>query len=262
MYIDDAKYREIVDVFRAQESRRRPNISAASKILGLDFRTLSKGWERGWPPSRKRPALPPVKAHFEPQPEPGPVGGTPAGTPAGTPPASGTESAPAGVPTLLGSTPAPAPAPVAPGGDVLAVESAALASNRSVVKGILATATPMLRLLHEGTPKMKAALETLITEQPAAAIRLLGELAKTIEISVKASERLIQAQRVLDGTPSQIHRVEHVEAPRPRLSDGELEAEVRRVKETIDRLTRDDEAIDVEAAAPAPLHAAEEGTIQ
>ena len=61
MYVDVVKYREIVECFRAQEDRRRPIIAAASRATGLDFRTLQKGWEQGWPASRKRPALPPIR---------------------------------------------------------------------------------------------------------------------------------------------------------------------------------------------------------
>jgi hypothetical protein len=65
MHVDASTYIQICGLYRAQPTHRRPNHRAVAKIVGIDQRTLAGGYERGWPCTRRRPALPPIRDVLE-----------------------------------------------------------------------------------------------------------------------------------------------------------------------------------------------------
>jgi hypothetical protein len=246
VFIDQVKYLEMVQVFRAQPAHRRPIFSDASRKLRVHRRTVTEGWEHGWPATKdpRRPTpLPPLKdvcapgtkppEGFDPEPAPrstaapssvgaaalleiaaapGPSSGPSAEAP-------GVESGPSSTPPRARSTtvaPAATADPVAEiaarQASLEAQESRNLVGSLNLAGHIASTGDTVLKMLYEAitSPAAQERLRSFIIEKPERIMSLLADLAKAVESSTKASERIFSMTRLAAGqaTSIQEHRVD------------------------------------------------------
>jgi hypothetical protein len=257
MYVDAQMFARIVDLYRAQPSSRRPNHLQVSKLTGIDRRTLTGGYLEGWPRTRNRPELPPIKTILDAEElaavSPAAEAPTAESVAAATPAAADASATSPAVATAV--MPAPA-VPVDPVEILREAATKALLQELEILKaargnaiGLLVTSQIFLKALHDSAPTIRQRLVALASDKPEKAIALLSELARIESETVRSAERLVATQRVIAGLPSTI--TEHRVAPHtPERTPEELARVSVAVLEAIGRMDdREDGVIEVEATS-------------
>jgi hypothetical protein len=170
----------------------------------------------------------------------GPGSGPSAPAPGVEPGHEASAPAPPSAPAPASTPPAPAPAATPahdPVAEIAARQSALevqegknLVGALSVATNIVATGNGVLKQLFDGvsTPEAQARLRSFITEKPERFMSLLAELAKAVESSTKASERIFSMTRLAAGQATSIQ--EHRGDSRPPVeSPSQTAARVRAV---------------------------------
>lgn len=117
MIVEPQMYAYLASLYRAQP-RSRPNHSQVSELSGLNRRTVVRGYSKGWPRTRNRPELPPIKRVLEEEEEERAASSAPSATSDSSQPvayeaATSLQTPTTAEPTAFVAVPAPVP-PVTP----------------------------------------------------------------------------------------------------------------------------------------------------
>jgi len=230
---DDWTY--LVEHLREQivkEGRVKPDFMRAQRATGIDRRTVKGHWERsihGRPSIERLLKRQDDKPRGRPAPTQAPASPTPVGVPpsaptvidgpnaASTPPipvalASGPVGPSVGEPPATQPAPAPAVALLSTGDPLEQLQAAAILAMKDeqalveghhlLGKGILSSATLVLKTLYDSIPDLCLDIQARIKQNPKEWVSLLRELTEISEKLSKTHGRNVETQRVIAGVPT------------------------------------------------------------